>query len=74
MAQRVTQITIETLREGAPAARVTQIAIGALREGAPKARVTQIVIGALREIPGDVAMRRSLTAAGTRTGSRQVHR
>ncbi len=44
MADRVTQVAVETLIQGSPKARVTQVAAESLVTGSPKARVTQICL------------------------------
>ena len=41
---RVTQIAVEAVSAGAPAARLTQIAAEVISVGTPRARVSQLVV------------------------------
>jgi hypothetical protein len=47
MADRTTQVAVETLQSGLPSARSTQVAVEALQAGLPKARITQAVVEVL---------------------------
>ncbi len=48
MANRVTQVALEVIRESVPSGRVTQVAVEVLHDLSPVARVTQVCMEVIR--------------------------
>ncbi len=48
MANRVTQVALEVIRESVPAGRVTQVAVEVLHDLSPVVRVTQLCVEVIR--------------------------